>query len=81
MYIKEIVGTSAYMINAIGVLIDFVFLALFSILFYHLTNVRTAKIVTNFTPVVIDFSPKLRKRQTFLKRRINILPGKASVIR
>ena len=43
------------------VLIDLVFLALFSILFYpRLTNVRTAKIVINFTPIVKDFSPKLR---------------------
>ena len=51
------------MINAIGVLIDLVFLALFSILFYPLlSHVRTAKIVINFTPIVKDFSPKLRKK-------------------
>ena len=65
MYIyiyKKFVGISAYMINAIGVLIDLVFLALFSILLYPLlTHVRTAKIV-NFTPIVKDFSPKLQKK-------------------
>ena len=52
MYIyKKFVWISAYMINAIGVLIYLVFPALFSILLYHLlTHVRTAKIVINFTP-------------------------------
>ena len=40
-----------------------IFLALFSILFYHLlTHVRMAKIVINFTPIVKDFSPKLRTK-------------------
>ena len=48
--------------NAIGLLIDLVFLALFSILLYQLlTHVRMGKIVINFTPIVKDFSPKLRK--------------------
>ena len=52
MYIyKKWVGISAYLINAIEVLIDLVFLALCSILLYHLlTHVRTAKIVINFIP-------------------------------
>ena len=60
---KKYVGISAYTINAIGVLKDFVFLALFSILLYHLlTQVRTAKILNNFTPIVKDFSPELRKK-------------------
>ena len=60
---KKFVGISVYMINAIGVLIDLVFFALFSILLYPLlTHVRTAKIVINFTPIVKDFSPKLRKK-------------------
>ena len=50
------------MINATGVLIDLVFLALFSILLYPLlTHVRTAKIVVNFTPIVKDFSPSYEK--------------------
>ena len=54
------------MINAIGILIDLVFHALFSILLYHLlTPVRTAKIVIHFTPIVKDFSPKLRKKTNF----------------
>ena len=62
-------GISAYMINATGVLIDLVFLALFSILLYHLlTHVRTAKIVINFTPIVKDFSPKLRKKTNFSEK-------------
>ena len=79
---KKNLGISAYVINAIGVLIDLVFLALFSILLYPLlTHVRTAKIVINFTPIVKDFSPKLRKRRHFLIRRINMLRGKVSVIR
>ena len=40
--------------------------ALFSILLYHLlTHVRMAKIVINFTPIVKDFSPKLRKKMNF----------------
>ena len=57
------------MINAIGVLIDLVFLALFSILLYPLlTHVRMAKIVTNFTPIVKDFSPKLRKKTNFSEK-------------
>ena len=57
------------MINAIGVLLDLVFLALFSILLYYLlTHVRTAKIVINFTPVVKDFSPKLRKKMNFSEK-------------
>ena len=68
-HIKEyarFVGISAYMINAIGVLIDLVFLAIFSILLYHmLSHVRTAKIVINFIPIVKDFSPKLRKMTIF----------------
>ena len=55
--------------NAIGVLIDLVFLALFSILLYYLlTHVRTAKIVINFTPIVKDFSPKLRKKTNFFEK-------------
>ena len=72
MYIyKKFVGISAYMIHAIGVLIDLVFLALFSILLYHLlTHVRMAKIVINFTPIVKDFSPKLRKK-TNLSEKTN----------
>ena len=53
------------MINSIGVLIDLVFLALFSIL---LTHVGTAKIGINFTPVVKDFSPKLRKKTNFSEK-------------
>ena len=66
---KKFVGISAYMINAIGVLINLVFLALFSILLYHmLTHVRAAKIVINFTPIVIDFSPKLRKMTSFSEK-------------
>ena len=66
---KKFVGISAYIINAIGVLIDLVFLALFSILLYHLlTHVRTAKIVINFTPIVKDFSPKLRKKTNFSEK-------------
>ena len=70
------------MINAIGVLIDLVFLALFSILLYHLlTHVRMAKIVINFTPIVKDFSPKLRKNTNVSVKRLNILPGKVSVFR
>ena len=37
-----------------------IFLALFSILLYHLlTHVRMAKLVINFTHIVKDFSPKL----------------------
>ena len=57
------------MINAIGVLLDLVFLALFSILLYHLlTHVRTAKIVINFTPIVKDFSPKLRTKTNFSEK-------------
>ena len=53
----KFVGNSGYMINAIGVLIDLVFLAIFSILLYHLlAHVRTAKIVINFTPIVKDFT-------------------------
>ena len=64
MYIyKKFVGISAYMINAIGVLIDLVSLALFSILLYPLLrHVRTAKILINFIPTVKDSSPKLRKK-------------------
>ena len=72
MYIyiyKKFVGISAYMINAIGVLIDLVFLALFSILFYPLlTHVRMAKIVIDFSPIVKDFSPKLRKKTNFSEK-------------
>ena len=57
------------MINAIGVLIDLVFLALFSILLYHLlTHVRMAKILINFTPIVKDFSPKLRIKTNFSEK-------------
>ena len=83
MYIyKKLVGISAYMINAIEVLIDLVSLALFSILFYPLlTHVRTAKIVINFNPIVKDFSPKLRKKTNFPGKTDNILSGKVSVIR
>ena len=48
-----------------------IFLALFSILLYHrLTHVRMAKIVINFTPIVKDFSPKLRKK-TNLSEKTN----------
>ena len=54
------------MINAIGVLIDLVFLALFS--YFLLTHVRTAKIVINFTPIVKYFSPKLRKNTNFSEK-------------
>ena len=39
--------------------------ALFSIL---LTHVRMAKIVINFTPIVKDFSPKLRKKTNFTEK-------------
>ena len=57
------------MINGIGVLIDFVFHDLFSILFYPLlTHVRTAKIVINFTPIVKDFSRKLRNKTNFSEK-------------
>ena len=49
-----------------------IFLALFSILLssvYHLlTHVRMAKIVINFTPIVKDFSPKLRKKTNFSEK-------------
>ena len=46
-----------------------IFLALFSILLYHLlTHVRMAKIVINFTPIVNDFSPKLRKKMDFFEK-------------
>ena len=46
-----------------------IFLALFSILLYHLlTHVRIAKIVINFTPIVKDFSPKLRKKTNFSEK-------------
>ena len=70
MYIyKKLVGISAYTINAFGVLIDLIFLALFSILLYPLlTHVRTAKIVTNFSPIVKDFSPRLRKKRNFSEK-------------
>ena len=70
MYIyKKFVGISAYMINAIGVLTDLVFLALFPNLLYHLlTHVRTARIVINFTSIVKDFSPKLRKKTNFSEK-------------
>ena len=44
--------------------------ALFSILLYHLlTHVRMAKIVINFTPIVKDFSPKLRKKTNFSENK------------
>ena len=57
------------MIKEIGVLIDLVFFALFSILLYHLlTHVRTAKIVINFTPIVKGSSPKLRKKMNFSEK-------------
>ena len=57
------------MINAIGVLIDLVFLAFFSMLLYQLlTHVRTAKIVINFTPSVKDLPPKLRKKTNFSEK-------------
>ena len=40
-----------------------IFLALFSVLLYHLLmHVRMAKIVINFTPIVKDFSPKLPEK-------------------
>ena len=43
--------------------------ALFSILLYHLlTHVLMAKIVINFTPIVKDFSPKLRKETNFSEK-------------
>ena len=59
-----------------------IFLALFSILLYHLlTHVRMAKIVINFTPIVKDFSPKLRKKTNFSEKTDKLLPGKVSVIR
>ena len=46
-----------------------IFLALFSILLYHLlTHVRMAKIVINFTPIVKDFSPKLRTKTNFSEK-------------
>ena len=57
------------MINAIGVLIDLVFHALFSILLFPLLmHVRTAKTLINFTPIVKDFSPKLRKKTNFSEK-------------
>ena len=41
----------------------------FSILLYHLlTHVRMAKIVINFTPIVKDFSPKLRTKMNFSEK-------------
>ena len=47
----------------------FIFLALFSILLYHLlTHVRMATIVIKFTPIVKDFSPKLRKMANFSEK-------------
>ena len=62
-------GISVHMINTIGVLTDLVFFALFSIPSYHLlTHVRTAKLVINFTPIVKDFSPKLRKKTNFSEK-------------
>ena len=65
----KFVGIPAYMLNAMGLLIDLVFLALFWILLYHLlTHVRTAKIVINFTPIVKDFSAKLRKKMNFSEK-------------
>ena len=43
--------------------------ALFSILLYHLLmHVGMAKIVINFTPIVKDFSPKLRKKTDFFEK-------------
>ena len=78
MYIyKKFVGISAYMINAIGVLKDLVFLGLFSVLLYHLLmHLRTANIVIHLTPIVKKKSRlSNEKRRTFLKRRINRLPG------
>ena len=46
-----------------------IFLALFSILLYHLlTHVQVAKIEINFTPIVKDFSPKLRKKTNFSEK-------------
>ena len=46
-----------------------IFLALFCILLYHLlAHVRMAKIVINFTPIVKDFSPKLRKKTNFSEK-------------
>ena len=79
---KKFVGISAYMINAIGVLIDLVFLVLFSILLYPLlTHVRTAKIVINFTPIEKHFSPKLRKETNFFEKANKYTPRKVSVIR
>ena len=68
---RRITIISADMINAIGVFIDLVFLALFSILLYPLlTLVRMAKIVINFTPIVKYFviSPKLRKKTNFSEK-------------
>ena len=66
------------MINAIGVLIDLVSHALFSILLYRLlTHVRMAKIVINFTPIVTDFSPKLRKKMNFSEKTDKYTTGKS----
>ena len=52
-----------------SILIDFVFHHLFSILFYPLlTHLRTAKIMTLFTPIVKDFSPKLGEQTNFSEK-------------
>ena len=46
-----------------------IFLTLFSILLYHLlTHVQMARIVINFTPIVKDFSPKLRTKTNFSEK-------------
>ena len=58
------------MINAIGVLTDLVYLALFSILLYPLvlTHVRATKIVIDLTPIVKDLSHKLRTKTNFSEK-------------
>ena len=37
-------------------------------LYHLLTHVRTAEIVINFTPIVKDFSPELRKKTNFSEK-------------
>ena len=73
---KVVIFPQAFHLNRL------IFLALFSILLYHLlTHVRMAKIVINFTPIVKDFSPKLRKKTNFSEKTDKYTPGKVSVIR
>ena len=58
-----------------------IFLALFSILLYHLlTHVRMAKIVINFTPIVKDFLPKLRKKTNFSEKTDKYTTRKSKVL-